>query len=201
MRNIKKGFTLIELIVVIAILAALSALALPTFSGLIEYSSRMVDVSNAKSIQRIMTLKALDGTIIPPSNSSAVKGFWVLVCRDGKNAPGGYGGAVRDDNTVFCGTDDGVKVDGTTNNGNYLNENAGLRKVFDDNFGGGKTIKCKSNSARKADGVNGWDWYIVEFYWKNGKLGSRVYSGKKNDNAGISIGVGKNETTIERYLK
>lgn len=204
MKNLKRGFTLIELIVVIAILAALSALALPTFIGLIENSNRMVDVSNAKSIQNVMTAHAVDGTIVPnkSAGSGSANGFWVLVCKNGNSAPGGYQGVINDNNTVFCGTDSGVKVNGVTNGGNYLNENSELRKIFDSNFGRGSSIKSKSNSVIKMDGFYGWDWYIVEFYWDNsGSLKSKIYSGKKGENAGLAIGVGKGDTSIGHYLK
>lgn len=46
----RKGFTLIELIVVIAILATLAALAMPTFKGLIDTAKKRTDVANAKAM-------------------------------------------------------------------------------------------------------------------------------------------------------
>lgn len=45
----RKGFTLIELICVIAILGILVALAVPSYQGLQDKSARQVAVSNARS--------------------------------------------------------------------------------------------------------------------------------------------------------
>ena len=44
------GFTLIELIVVIAILATLTAIAMPTLGGIVQDAKRKVDLTNAESI-------------------------------------------------------------------------------------------------------------------------------------------------------
>lgn len=46
----KKGFTLIELIVVLAILVVLAAIALPTFNGLIDESRQEVAHANARTV-------------------------------------------------------------------------------------------------------------------------------------------------------
>ncbi len=46
----KKGFTLIELIVVLAILVVLMAIALPTFSGLIDDSKQKTADANARTV-------------------------------------------------------------------------------------------------------------------------------------------------------
>ena len=46
----KKGFTLIEMLVVIGVLAALTAICLPTLSGLIDRAKRQADVTNAKTL-------------------------------------------------------------------------------------------------------------------------------------------------------
>ena len=46
-RNLRKGFTLIELIVVIAILAILAAVAVPNFVGLTQRANNAVEVAAA----------------------------------------------------------------------------------------------------------------------------------------------------------
>lgn len=50
----KKGFTLIELIVVIAILAALSAIAFPSVSHFVEQANNVADAQHARSICSVL---------------------------------------------------------------------------------------------------------------------------------------------------
>jgi len=50
LKKAKRGFTLIEVIVVIGILAILSALAIPSVAGYIENSKAQTNVANAKMI-------------------------------------------------------------------------------------------------------------------------------------------------------
>lgn len=50
-RGGKKGFTLVELVIVIAILAILAAIAIPTVSGIIRTANENVDRSNAQAIE------------------------------------------------------------------------------------------------------------------------------------------------------
>ena len=49
-KNKQKGFTLVELIVVVAIIAILAAIAVPNFMGLIEKAETGKDIANATAI-------------------------------------------------------------------------------------------------------------------------------------------------------
>lgn len=59
----KKGFTLIELIVVIAILAVLAAIIIPTVAQNIASANQARDLANARSAFATASIAVLTGTI------------------------------------------------------------------------------------------------------------------------------------------
>lgn len=58
-----KGFSLVELIVVIAIMVVLVAVLAPVFTKYVEQSRRATDIQNASSIAESVLADAADGTI------------------------------------------------------------------------------------------------------------------------------------------
>lgn len=67
MKNIKnnKGFTLAELLIVIAIIAALVAIMIPTFSGQVQKARQAADIANLRAAYADATSQYLNGTEKP----------------------------------------------------------------------------------------------------------------------------------------
>ncbi len=71
MPRTKKGFTITELVIVLAIVAILAAVLIPTFANLIEKANQSVDVQLVRQMNTILkTDEAIDGK---PANIDAVK--------------------------------------------------------------------------------------------------------------------------------
>ena len=60
--NRKRGFTIIELVVVIAVIAILAGVLIPTFSGIIKKSKESSDES---AVRNMNTVLAADGAVEP----------------------------------------------------------------------------------------------------------------------------------------
>ena len=57
----KKGFTIVELVIVIAVIAILSAVLIPTFSGVVDNANKTAVVADAKAVyQQYMTSNITD---------------------------------------------------------------------------------------------------------------------------------------------
>ena len=55
----KKGFTLMEMLIVVAIIAVLVAVAIPTFTSSLERSREAADLANVRSAYGKVSLAAL----------------------------------------------------------------------------------------------------------------------------------------------
>ena len=74
-KNNKKGFTLAELLIVVAIIAVLTAIAIPVFTSQLEKSREATDAANLRSAYAEAMAAALDATAptTPPTATVEAK--------------------------------------------------------------------------------------------------------------------------------
>jgi len=72
MRN-KKGFTLMELLIVVAIIAILAAIAIPTFASSLERARESADEANGRSLYAAVALSYITEEAIPAITVSTDK--------------------------------------------------------------------------------------------------------------------------------
>ena len=73
MNNNKKGFTLAELLIVVAILAVLVAVSIPIFTSQLEKSRESVDLSNIRSAYSEVMADAITDGQDHTSNTISLK--------------------------------------------------------------------------------------------------------------------------------
>lgn len=59
-KNNKKGFTLVELVIVVAVMAILVAVAIPTVASITSKAQSSVDQTNCRTIESIIKLEAAE---------------------------------------------------------------------------------------------------------------------------------------------
>ena len=84
MRKSKKGFTLVELVIVIAVIAILAAVLIPTFSGIISKANKSSALQAIRNeITEMKIALAVNGMDIEP-NAVFEKNGYRFVYKDGE---------------------------------------------------------------------------------------------------------------------
>lgn len=191
----EKGFTLAELLIVVAIIAVLVAIAIPIFSAQLEKSNRAVDMQTARSVQSAIGVAYSQGRISVPANLQNrpnAQGVWVTICRDENSKPADYGKV----GTTFCGADQGVIIDGKKASGGTGTSNKQTEKLLAECGLDPANLSLKSNG-----GDDGWDWIVIEVGFVNGQLQTRMYSGYAGKSSAMGDANNKPGTTnLEKQI-
>lgn len=195
MLNKKKGFTLAELLIVIAIIGVLVGIAIPVLNSQLEKSRKAKDLHTARSIESVLATAVNDGTIelAPPTVAGQASGIWVIVTRDKDSWPEGY--VTKTHPTYFCGANKTVKINRKVNNQDYDVFNEDLNKILN---GSGFSSDIKVASKNK-NGNDSWDWYVVEIAYMDGEIVSRIFSGFTNGDSNM-YALKNDVTSIEKMI-
>lgn len=82
MKNNKKGFTLAELLIVVAIIAVLVAIAIPIFTSQLEKSRESTDAANVRDMYAEIAVGLLDGGLEYANDQITLSGGYVAVLDD-----------------------------------------------------------------------------------------------------------------------
>lgn len=131
--NNKKGFTIVELVIVIAVIAILAAVLIPTFSGVVDNANKTAALEKAKnSLTAVLT--ATEGKFAGSYYFAVIdkgdKVYW-FVCEDGSlnesSAPALSGVNFTANDVIYVSSND---VKGTSGALNFETVNSNLKKVF-----------------------------------------------------------------------
>ena len=122
------GFTIAELLAIIGAIALLMIIFFPAFSRHLEKSRENVDITNARTIQTILTDAVKAGNVDLTSGEDGRGGIYVIVFKGRDELPRGYGNIPGKGNALVL-ADPGVTIDGKTSAGG-LRQNKELKKLL-----------------------------------------------------------------------
>lgn len=177
------GFTLAELLIVVAIIGVLVAISIPIFNAQMEKARRAVDMHTARSIESVLAAAYNAGDIQIPNKTNNNYCAFVMICRDPSSAPLDYEKKCFSRNkdqsqTCWCGADEGVIVRGYKSK-SWDKYNSQMVELLTESGLDPNSLCTRSNG--KDDG---WDWISIQVgQEKNGTLNIRIFSGAKGANA------------------
>lgn len=187
MRKKKEGFTLAELLIVVAIIAVLVAISIPIFTSQLEKSRRAVDLANARDIVAVFAAAVNSGTMEIPDKDSTV---WVEIHRE--KIWYGKGTEDNSDTSSNMARINGVAI-------NNQNRDTVIPKLLKDSGINVDNLRVRCKNANE-----NWTWYVVcvrgngTIYVRSGEApnSDRIIS----DNKVMKQYIDKTDTKIQSYF-
>lgn len=138
----KKGFTLAELLIVVAIIAVLVAVSVPVFNSKLERAREATDIANLRAAKVAVSADYLNGDIKVGDTGK------VVVYYDADN------GIIKTTSTGINAYGQGTKVDGKTSYSSYKTDSENQNKIIQ------ITIEAKdSDTSKVSDAISyTFDW-------------------------------------------